>query len=125
MEPVATKKRTLRQERAYKKVNPYLTDRTGQSVVVLNLTEYYLSLLMSMSPVAIRTFLVLASRVQPDGSATATLVEIRRYNAHNVANISLGLKELLKANLIRRKSISSYWLSDKVVYNLNLLPGNA
>lgn len=125
METNTAKRRTLRQERVYKKTNPYQAEGNGQLVVVLNMSDYYLTILMGLSPVALRTLLVLVSRLAPDGSATATLVELRKYNAHNICNISLGLKELLTHDIIRRKSLSSYWISNRIAYNLHLQPGNA
>ncbi|TAE31419.1 MAG: hypothetical protein EAZ91_07475 [Cytophagales bacterium] len=109
----------------YKTANPYRTEGRGQTVVVLNLTEYWLTILMTLSPVALRTLLILCAKLTPDGSAMATLVEIRKYNARSICNISLGLKELLDRDLIRRKALSSYWISNQIAYNLNLLPGNA
>lgn len=77
--------------------------------------DYYLSVITSLTPSALRLFIILASRVSDEtGKSRATTKEIRSYLSGLPCNISRSRGELEKVGLITRAGLSAYWISPKV-----------
>lgn len=81
--------------------NPYTVPKQTRTATIYNPDDYTLSVIMGLSPAALRVLMVMAARVNPDtGKAECTTKEIRDLLGGQECNISRGKTELVRADLI-------------------------
>lgn len=96
------------------KTNPYSQDDYGQNVVVLQAGGYDLSVLVNLSPPSLRCWMILAARLQPDGSSFVTLPELRQITGHPISTCNKGILELAHWRFITKRGLSRYWVNPRL-----------
>ncbi|MBD2704951.1 Rrf2 family transcriptional regulator [Spirosoma sp. BT702] len=95
--------------------NPYGSYKDKQHLVLFTADDFYMSLLLfRCSPIALRVMLVLASKLNADGYATASLAELAKSLRTNPSYVNKAILELAKYELIQKKKRSEYWIQPDV-----------
>lgn len=96
------------------KTNPYQVTEKARMLVVFEPDEYACSRLLSLSAPALRVWLYLTTNLQPDGSSSGTLADMRRRFGTPVSTLSRATTELARMGLIQKKRQSEYWMESAV-----------
>lgn len=102
------------------KQNPYRNFYENQNMVVFSPNDYSLSVLIGLSPAAMRVLFVLLSRLQPDGSAKVSFVELRKWICSPAPTLSQGLVQLAKHGLITKRGNGDYWVNPSLARTLSI-----
>ena len=102
------------------KQNPYRNFYENQNMVVFSPNDYSLSVLLSLCPAAMRLLFVLLSRLQPDGSAKASFIELRELIGSPAPTLSRGLVELAQRGLITKRGNGDYWVNPSLARTLSI-----
>ncbi|WP_420151521.1 hypothetical protein [Spirosoma sp.] len=98
----------------YHNQNPYSSGKQRQHIVIFSATDYQASLLAILSPISLRVLLLLASKLNWDGYAVATLDELASLIQTPKSYVNKGILELAKYDLIKKKKRSEYWIRPDV-----------
>ena len=103
------------------KVNPYKKDIKEQNLIVFTPNGYKLNILVTaITPAALRCFIILLSRLDIDGSASASLIDLRKMTGSPAPKLSRALGELVRADLIKKRANGLYWVSPDVARKLSI-----
>ena len=94
--------------------NPYGADKDKQHMVLFSPKDYQINQLVILSPISLRVILLLASRLNPEGYASATLDELARLIQTPRSYVNKGILELAKHNFIKKKKRSEYWIQPDI-----------
>lgn len=105
----------------FHKTSPFKTTQTTQFCRVINVDNYALSQICSLSPAALRVIVYLMSHVEADGSVRCPIQELRKVTSHPVATLSRAFKELHQKELVAKGGrLGYYWLSNRVITPLSI-----
>ena len=90
--------------------NPYNPYKTKKKVVIFSATGYCVGLLLIISPIALRVMLALATKLNDEGYAVATLDDLARDIQTERSYVNKGILELAKYDLIKKKKRGEYWI---------------
>lgn len=90
--------------------NPYSSYRDKQHIVLFSAKDYLVNQLVVLSPISLRVMLLLASKLNSEGYASATLDELASLIPTPRSYVNKGVLELAKHNLIKKKKRSEYWI---------------
>ncbi|GAB4044419.1 hypothetical protein [Spirosoma jeollabukense] len=94
--------------------NPYRIGKRTQHLVLFTAVDHKLSRLLGQSSIALRTMIVLASKLNAEGYACATLDELAKILGTRRSYVNKGVLELARWNLITKKKRSEYWIGPDV-----------
>ncbi len=101
------------------KENPYYKEVKEQQLVAFTPNGYELNILVTaLTPVALRCLIVLLSRLEADGSASAPLTDLRKVIGSPTPTLSRALGELARFGLIKKRSNGMYWVSPSIARSL-------
>ena len=91
--------------------NPYAEYKRTQNLVLFTATDDpFRGILLFLHPISLRVMIVLASKLNSEGYATATLEEIAFILHSTPSYVNKGILELARCNLISKKKRSEYWI---------------
>ncbi|WP_020598385.1 hypothetical protein [Spirosoma panaciterrae] len=94
--------------------NPYASSKGQQHAVLFTARDYTINLLVVLSPISLRVMVLLGTRMNSEGYATASLDQLARIIQSPRSYINKGILELARHNLIKKKKRSEYWINPDV-----------
>ena len=90
--------------------NPYNPYKNRKRVVIFSAQGYCASQLMIISPIALKVMIALATRLNDEGYALATLDDLAKDLFTHRSYVNKGILELANRNLISKKKRGEYWI---------------
>ncbi len=98
---------------------PFKPQSKEVAFTVITTDDYLLQLLATRPPLATRLFLLLLSRLEPDGTAAMSFKEMKKGIWAADSNLSRGLKALADADIIAKKSRGRYYLNPNIARRMS------
>jgi DNA-binding transcriptional ArsR family regulator len=106
--------------KSFKASAPFKTHYEELSFTVITTNAYQLGLLASRPPLAVRIFLLMLGRLQPDGSASLGLNDLRKLTGCTDSNLTRALRQLGDAGLIARRERGRYWVNSDIARTMTI-----
>lgn len=103
------------------KENPFYKQVREQQLVAFTPGEYELNIMVAaITPAALRCLIVILSRLNADGSASAPLADLRKMIGSPTPTLSRALGELARFELIKKRSNGLYWVNPSIARSLSI-----
>ena len=102
-------------------INPYATSIDERSAVIFTPSEYQLNLILStMSAQALRVLLYAMHHVDNSGMVHMHTSEMAKVMQRSTEYVRTGWRELVKHNIMSRKTTYEFWLNPEVAMPVNI-----
>ncbi|GAB3339505.1 hypothetical protein GCM10027299_52290 [Larkinella ripae] len=98
----------------YHNRNPFGDVKSRQKTVIFTARGYYASQLATLTPIALRVLLKLASDLNGEGYVSATLNQLAEELSSPRTYVNKGLLELARFDIISKKGRGEYWINPSV-----------
>ncbi|RCR71266.1 hypothetical protein [Larkinella punicea] len=94
--------------------SPFKDSKSRQMAIIFTPNEYYATKLATLSPIALRVLLKMASDLNGEGYVLASLDELAEELQSPRTYVNKGLLELARFEIISKKRRSEYWINPAV-----------